>query len=225
MATFVLIHSPLVGALTWGPTALALRQQGHAAIVADLFDAPNPQLPYWRQHAQSVAVRGAERPILVGHSGAGPLLPAIRKMLNRPVGGYIFVDSDLPQDGASRLDLFASEEEAQQFRESAVDGLLPVWTADDLREVIPNDPIRLQFAAELRPLPLAVYEEPLPVFVGFPDAPAAYLHLSPAYDRSARRAQERGWGYLHRDGGHFLMLVQPDVVAAALIDRAQSMPV
>lgn len=224
MASFLLINSPLVGAMTWTLVADELRRGGHRALAPSLFAAPNPSLPYWQQHAQAAAAEPFGRPpILVAHSGAGPLLPAIRQAMNQPAAGYIFADAGLPKDGLSRLDQFDTPEEAEAFRGAAVDGLLPTWTADDLREVIPDDAIRQQFAAELRPLPLAVYEEPLPVFAGWPDAPCAYLQFSPVYDAPAREAQAAGWAYQKLPGGHFHLLVDASAVAAALIDLAHRM--
>src|SRR5206468_1317091 len=117
-------------------------------------------------------------PILVGQSGAGVLRPSIRQALGSPVSAYLFVDASIPRDGASRLDLFASREEAAQFRQAAVEGLLPTWTEADLRGVIPDNTLRQRFVSELRPLPLAIYEEPIPVFKGWPDAPCGYLRFA-----------------------------------------------
>jgi hypothetical protein len=149
------------------------------------------------------------------------LLPAIRQVTGRPVAAYLFVDAGLPQDGRSRLDLFENIEEAERFRQSArqAGGLLSTWSDEDLREVIPDDELRRRFVAELAPLPLAVYEEPLPVFAGWPDAPCGYLRFgpNPAYAAPAARAQQAGWPYLQLDGGHFHMLVDPPAVASALI--------
>ncbi len=228
MATFLLIHSPRVGALTWPLVADELRRAGHPVIVPNLFAAPDASLPYWQQHANAVVHSIAHEtldadPILVAHSGAGPLLPAIEQTLNRAIGGSIFADAGLPKNNASRLDLFGFPDEEQAFRASAVDGILPNWTADDLREVIPDDGLRHAFVADLPNLPLAVYDEPLPVFPAWPDAPCAYLHFSAGYDLSAQQAQLLGWPYLKMDGGHFHMLVDAPAVAAALIDLTQKM--
>jgi hypothetical protein len=221
MTTYLLIHSPLVSPLTWSLVADALHRQGHQALVPSLFGTPNASLPYWRQHVAAVAaVSLGQSPILVAHSGAGPLLPAIAEALRQPVAGYVFADTDLPRDNASRFDLFESVEDVEAFREEAVDGMIPPWTADDLRGSIPDDVVREHFAADLRPVPLAVYEEPLPVFAAFPDAPCGYLHFSKSYDNAASEAQARGWLYKHMDGGHFLPLVAPGQVAAALMDFA-----
>src|SRR5713226_1258235 len=86
--------------------------------------------PYWVRHSdaimESLTSVGVSRPIiLVGHSGAGPFLPAARSRILHPVRGYIFVDAGLPeQDGASRLDLFESREAAERFRHRAKGSLL-----------------------------------------------------------------------------------------------------
>src|SRR6478672_5599041 len=119
---FGLIHSPLVGPLTWGPVAEALAARGARAVVPDL-RAPTAGPPYWAAHAAAAAARLAEAPeplFLVGHSGAGALLPAIRQALGRPVAGYIFVDADPPQDGRSRLARFGDPAGAAAFRDAAV---------------------------------------------------------------------------------------------------------
>src|SRR5207248_8072000 len=126
------------------------------------------------------------------------------------------------RDGASRLDLFPDRDGAEQFRQAAVDGLLPTWSEEDLREDIPDDSLRRRFVAELRPLPLAVYEEPIPVFSGWPDAPCGYLRFTQtdprAYEEAAQFARHEGWAYTEMQGGHFHMLVDPPGVAEALVD-------
>src|SRR5260221_13216566 len=107
MTTFALIHSPLVGPITWKPVAEELRQRGIEAVVPTLSTDPADQ-PYWNQHVRRVtaaleALPATEAIILVSHSGAGVLLPAIRQMMQRPIGGYIYVDSGLPTNRARRL--------------------------------------------------------------------------------------------------------------------------
>ena len=222
---FVLLHSPLVGPLTWGSVADELRRRGIEAIVPALREGEDAGPPYWRRHAEAVeralAALPADRPpILAAHSGAGPLLPAAREAIGRPVAAYLFVDAGLPRDGASRLDLFGVPEEVARFRAAAREGLLPTWGDEDLREVIPDAALRRRFVAELRPLPLAVYEEPLPVFAGWPDAPCGYLRFAatPVYEEPEREARRRGWACAQLPGRHFHMLVDPPAVAQALLD-------
>src|SRR5258708_15634680 len=148
MNTFVLIHSPLVGPLTWSLVADELRRRSIAVIVPTLSNDRSAEgVPFWKMHAAAVAAALDSLPrhravILVGHSGAGPLLPALRENLDRAVGGYLFVDAGLPVHNRSRLDLFESREAADEFRQAAQAGYLPTWTDDDLAEVIPDADVR-----------------------------------------------------------------------------------
>jgi hypothetical protein len=228
MAAFVLVHSPLVGPLTWALVADEFHKRGLQAIAPALPDASKISPPYWKRHAQAVADTTRSIPpeqsiILVAHSGAGVLLPAIREALQRPVAGYLFVDALIPRNNMSRLELFESKDAADQFRRSAVNGLLPTWTEDDLREHIPNDELRRRFVSELRPLPLAVYEEPIPAFEGWPDAPCGYVLLSPVYKPLVKQAREEDWSYAEFDALHFHMLVDPASLTDTLIDLSKQM--
>jgi hypothetical protein len=87
---FVLIHSPLVGPFTWSLVAEELRARGQEVFVPTLSDAEGSAAPSWQQYAASVAhaltAVPLERPLhLIGHSGAGPLLPALRQAVPHPV--------------------------------------------------------------------------------------------------------------------------------------------
>ena len=226
MPTFVLIHSPLVGPYTWQPVATVLTARGHKAVVPVLV---NGALPFWSGHVRSIveafdsSARGAV-PILVAHSGAGPLLPAARQAIPGPIAGYVFVDAPLPRDGRSRLEMFGSKPEADVMRAAARGGLLPTWGADfdepTWQELIPGEQARQRFRAELKPTPLLVYEEPLMVFSGWPDAPCAYVQLSAPYAASANEARNLGWDTKSLGGNHLQMVSEPERVAGVLIDIA-----
>ncbi len=224
--TFVLIHSPLVGPLTWALVAEELRQRGREVIVPHLADSPEAHASYWQQHAELVAraVAGVpkEQPLtLVAHSGAGPLLPAIRQALSQSVAAYVFVDAGVPAASVSRLDAMAAEspERAEQMRELlARGGRFPNWHEEDLREIVPDTQLRQQLMAELNSRGLDFFEEPIPVFDGFPDATCAYLQFSPPYDQAAAYARVRGWPCYKLEAGHFHMLVDPGVVADTMLD-------
>jgi hypothetical protein len=148
------------------------------------------------------------------------LLPVIRQQLAHPIAAYVFVDAGIPQSGASRLDLIANESSAwvQSFHTFLVEGgRFPDWRDEDLAEEIPDQQLRHSLLAELQPRALPFWNEPIPVFEGWPDAPCAYLQFSPAYNVPAAYAREQGWLYRHVAGGHFLLLTDPKAVAQALV--------
>ena len=227
----VLVHGPLTGLLTWSLVASALWEAGIDVIVPGLHDDPSDPRPCWEQHVEAVAasvgqLSEEEAVVLVGHSGAGVLLPAIGAAVAQPVAGYVFVDADLPRDGASRLDAFPSEEARAAFRARAVDGMIPPFDEALLRPLIPDPRVRAEFRAELRSVPLTVYEEPIPVPPAWPDAPCAYLAFrgsAPIYAAAIEEARRDGWPLARLDGAHFHLLVDPEAVAEALLDLVDAL--
>jgi hypothetical protein len=222
---FVLIHSPLVGPLTWELVAQEMRQRKLDVIVPALEDSPTSLDSYWKQHAESVsqALSQISKEIsltLVAHSGAGPLLPAIRAKLANPVSAYVFVDAGIPRDGASRLDLMKSEDSdwAKQFQEYLENGgRFPNWSSEDLREIIPDENSRNRLVAEINPRTLDFFSEPIPALDGWPDAPCVYILFSEPYKSAAAQASESGWQTYELESGHFHMLVDPKAVTDLLI--------
>ncbi len=222
---FILIHSPLVGASTWQRVASELQAENLEVSVPVLHDIEEAGISYWQQHATAVqqalrAVSTDRRLILIGHSGAGPLLPVIRQHLAHPVTAYVFVDAGIPRAGMSRLDLMAAEsgDWFQSFHTFLVEGgRFPDWRDEDLIEEIPDKLTRTSLLAEIQPRALSFWTEPIPVFAGWPDAPCVYLQFSPAYDVPAAYARDQGWLYRRLTGGHFLPLVEPEAVARTLV--------
>src|SRR5260370_38349870 len=99
-----LIHSPLMGLLTWTRTAAVLSARGLPVLLPELRDEPASRRPFWQQQAESAAqalmgAAAAQPLILAGHSGAGALLPAIRQALGRRVGGCSFCGARRPGGG------------------------------------------------------------------------------------------------------------------------------
>lgn len=227
-ATFVLIHSPLVGPFTWSLVADAFHADRIKAIVPPLIDSASDSRPYWQQHAQAVAAALAAVPahhslILVGHSGAGPLLPSIRQLIPHHVSAYLFVDAGLPHDGTSRLDLLATESPglATQLHNHLLQGgCFPEWTDAHLRTLIPTQQVRQHLLAELQPRALPFFVEPIPVFSEWPDAPCAYIQFSTSYDSYMRFAQHAAWRTCRLQADHFHMLVEPEIVAHVLMETA-----
>lgn len=222
---FILIHSPLVGPLTWQLVAAEIARLGLPVFAPTLIDDPRSSLPYCEQQAASLAYNLSHIPperslILVAHSGTGPLLPLIRRALPHPVTAYAFVDAGIPRHNASRLDLMRlkNRSRADQFHQTLLQGArFPMWREADLQEIIPDPTLRRQLIAELNPRPLSFFTEPVPVFPAWPDAPCLYIKFTAMYDWDFQQAVNANWTAHEMDGGHFHMLVDPAGVADLIV--------
>jgi len=227
-ALVVLVHSPLVGPSTWFSVADQLGEQGIESLVPALRDRGSTPPIYRRQLAASfqeaLAAAPVTRPlVLVGHSGAGPLLPTLADAIRQPVHAFLYVDAALPHPGQSQLEemdetvpAFAGE-----LRELlARGGRYPRWTDDDLRAEIPDPALRRLVLAEQQPRGLDYFTEvgPDQSVSRWPAIPAGYLRFTDGYQRFFDQARQAGWPVRALPAGHFEMLVHPAAVATTLVD-------
>jgi len=158
---------------------------------------------------------------LVGHSGAGLLLPTIAKALNVERAALVFVDSFLPRPtGTQRL---APPGLIEQLRALADEDLLPPWSRwfgeDVMRELVPDERLRATLEEEMPRLPLSYFEASVPLPAGWDAGPCAYLLFTEeTYGESAAEAAARGWPVAVIPGGsHLAMVTEPVAVAEALL--------
>lgn len=222
----VLVPSPLVGPYSWSLVQGELAERGWQTFVSvDLRD-PLGRQPYWQRTVGGVQAALHEVPdgqpiVLVGHSGAGPLLPAAGAAVRLPISAYLFVDAGLSHPGTSRLDAIASEDStsAAELRAALDAGQqYPAWTDDDLRQMVPCPDRRRSLLNELRPRGQEYWTEELPGVSGWPNAPCGYLQFSAPYQSAAERARRAGWPTRSLAAGHFHQLVDPSGVADALVE-------
>jgi hypothetical protein len=233
MVALVLAHSPLTGPQAWGRLPDALRSAGATVVVLDVDDRTPPYATaYVAGAARQITADDPGEPVtLVGHSGAGYLLPQIgatQRAARRGVAGYVFLDAGVPHArGATRLGLMRVEDtEFAAELEALLDhgGVFPTWTDDDLAELIPDAALRGGLVGSLRPRGRDFFTEPLPCPPDWPDAPCGLLQLSAAYAGPARVARSRGWTVVEapadQPGGHFAACTDPAGVATMLLDLA-----
>jgi len=173
-------------------------------------------------HGCEVAVRPqpADRARDLGPGrGAGPLLAAAGAITGR-VRGYVFVDAGLPIPGQTWMDTVPAELAAQVREMADAQGWLPPWSQwwgdEVLAGLLPDPEARRNFAAGCPRVPLAMFEEVHPPAPRWPDAPAAYLPLSEAYEDEAARARELGWPVARQISHHLAPLTEPGVVAGSV---------
>jgi hypothetical protein len=212
---FVLLHSPLVGPSIWRMLAPQLRARGHGVAVPDLTPLMQGEPPFYPALASGAATAVDDDTILIAHSGAGALVPAIAALAD--LHGVVFVDALLPHPGESWFSGVPADLGAR-LRGLAKDGRLPPWHAwwpkGAMEAMLPDRTLGAAFIAEQKDLPLAYFEEPAP---DVPLAmPAAYLQLSSAYEPDADAAAQAGWPVERLALHHLAPLTHPQVVAAAI---------
>ncbi len=223
---FVLVHSPALGPASWAPVARELSARGYPVAVPSLLSIGTGGPPFWPRAVEAVtrALSTVDAPVvLAGHSGAGPLLPAIADALPH-VDVCLWVDAGIPGPGP----VPATEPAFLDFLRGLTgpDGLLPRWTEwwgdEDLGPLFPDPATRTAVTAEQPRLPLSYYEEPVPVPDGWPATPCGYLLFSEGYAGDAATARERGWPVRYLPGGHLHQLVDPCGVTEALLLLSRS---
>jgi hypothetical protein len=229
MATWLLIHSPLVGAATWTPVAAELRQRGHETIVPDLTSALSGDADHASRQADLVAATIERGPVvLVAHSGAGPLLPLIAHRLAHQhitVLASVFVDAGLPHPGQSALDVLPPPA-VEQLREMTVEGWLPPWTSwwppEQLRAMLPDEQLRSLLVDTCPRLPASLFSQVLPHLSDHELGTCSYVRLSSAYDTFANQAEQAGWPVHRLQGHHLAILTSPTEVADSLKEVADT---
>jgi hypothetical protein len=217
MADFVLVHSPVTGASTWQGVAAELTERGQRVALPAA--PPAATSLGWAAFVGSVVVlaRGLRTPVVVGHSGAGPMLPLIGARLQ--ASALVFVDSDVPpESGEAPL---APPEFLEFLRGLAAGGRLPPWSEwfgrDAMAELVPDDDIRAVVLAELPALPLSFFEDRAPVPAGWTASRCGYVLLSEAYAEQAAKAEANGWPVVRLAGGHLDIVTRPEAVTEAIV--------
>ncbi len=108
------------------------------------------------------------------------------------------------------------------------DGLLPPWTRwwpdEDIAAVVPDAEVLAGVRAEEQRMPLSYFRSRLGAPEGWVDRPQAYLALGDTYARETAFAVGHGWPTTVLDGAlHLHHLVEPDAVAAAVLDLAAAL--
>jgi hypothetical protein len=228
---FVLVHSPLVGPTSWSPVARELERRGRAAVVPSLLGVAEAPEPQWRHVPDAVRIATShvdQRVVLVGHSGAGLLLPVIADALASEVAALLFVDSQLPPP-SGRVPL-ARPGFVHELRAMATHGLLAPWSrwfgADAMRDLVPDESLRAELEAEMPRLPLSYFEATVPVPDDWANRhPCAYVLLSAKhYGHSAAEARAYGWPVIEIRGVQHLAIATDAIpVSQALVDLERSL--
>lgn len=226
--TAVLVHSPFLGPASLRPLADALAALGHPAVLLDL--RPSVVAPPVHQvllgaFADAMSEELLKGPVvLIGHSGAGPLLPAFADSLEEAVTGLVYVDAGLPTPGRSWRDTVPASLYAE-LRASSREGQLPRWQRwfdpDPLETLVTDPVLRAEIADESPEVPIAFLKEERPEVEWA--GPAGYVLLSPPYEADAEAAESKGWPVRRLNTHHLAPATDPEPVAHAVLDVLSSL--
>lgn len=216
------VHSPLVGPSSWASLAPLVRQRGAVTAVPDLTGVAGAPSPAWRWFVAEAVAAAADLPgtvVVVGHSGAGVMLPAIAAALGDRHASTVFVDAVVPPESGSHhtppqllelLDGVTTDDVLAPW--------LDWWPASTIAELLPSADLEASVRSDLPQLPRAFYDDDVHVPDGWTSRRNAYVQTSPAYDDDHRRAAALGWPTAVVDGTHLSILTDPGTVLGALDD-------
>jgi hypothetical protein len=213
----LLVHSPLVGPATVRRLAASLATRGWSTTVPDLrAGVVSPG-----RFAAFVVELCPSAEIVVGHSGAGAFLPWVTERVG--ARSMVFVDAVLP--GTDSEFLPSGSFTSLLANIPTVDGRLAPWhqwwPPEAMARLVPDEELRREVVAEIPRVPRSFYDEPVPVPHLWWMGAAAYLQLSPAYDRERERAEAWGWPTGDLGGGHLDPVTRPDDVADGILRLVQ----
>ncbi|MCG8918307.1 hypothetical protein L6E12_21220 [Actinokineospora sp. PR83] len=212
--TAVLVHSPYLGPATLRPLADALAGSGRPAFLLDLL--PSVVAPPVHQRligafADAVSDAGLAGPLaLVGHGGAGPLLPAFADELadagGLDVAALVYLDAELPTPGLSLRELDPARYAAMRADEGR-------W-GEGAAGLVAEPGLRAAIVDELPEVPHAYLKEARPSVPW--TGPAGYVGLSHPADLVEARAN--GWPTRDLDLHHLACATAPEPVARAVLE-------
>ncbi len=219
-ATTVLIHSPLVGPTSWRWVADGLSKLSHTVIVPSLLDGA--AAGSWELRVDAAAAQtatGDDEVVLVGHSGAGPLLPLIGDAMKRRPRQLVFVDAGVPPEHGDTA--LIPDDFAAHVRSLARNGVVPPWSdwfgPEAIAALVPDAERRRAVVADMPEIPLRYFDARIILPEGWSDATnGASVLLSAIYRPDALEARSRGWPVVDLDGGHMDVVTRPAQVADAI---------
>lgn len=213
------MHAPLLGPTSWSWAAEELTRHRIDVVVPDLHRITQGPLPQDFTDALGRVIREHDAVVLVGHSGAGPLLPLAAATCDLMSVRYVFVDAAIPPPGS----VLPTSADFRQQLEALVDadGLLPPWHTwwgrDGMTWLVPDPDRRRRVTADVPRLPLSYFDAEVIAPSGWERAAGGFVLLSETYRSFARTAVSYGWPLVEVSGTHLELVNDPKTVAQAII--------
>lgn len=232
MADFILVHGMWHGGWCWKKVASLLRtarHEVHAVTLTGVGERAHLHYPDidMNTHIQDVVgvmeYEDLRDAILVGHSLAGFMIPAVAERVPERIAHLVNLDGPLPSDGKSFKDLMPEyfDDFRQRGRANADEWWappIPEWTfgvtGADLEWM----------TSKLTPYPLKTWE--MSLSFANPAArsiPRTFIHCAEGASpeeiaHEEQNCAQQGWRYRHLSTGHDAMITAPQALAELLLE-------
>ncbi len=158
---------------------------------------------------------------VVAHSASAPRLSLIVDRLieiGHDVSALVVVNGRAPEDGVVPTERDSPFMDTLDALERP-DGYLPPWHrwwGPMIADMLPDDEARSRVLSEAKPVPRAVFDQPIPAPKISGEVGLCYLALGEMYRPSFRLARDDGWSTTRLGGEHLHMVVDPVTVTGAL---------
>ena len=225
--TWLLVPSFLLGPETWRDVGKVLEMLKQSCVIPH----PSPTTPRHDDHIapwlvevlDAVPEPDPDRPIVaVGHSASCPRMPLVVDALlevGHHVETMILVNGRFPEDQVVPTDRdFPLRDTLDQLVRP--DDYLPPWHrwwGPMVEDMLPDDEARSRVLCEARPVPRAIFEQPIPAPKLPSEVGVGFLAMGEMYQPSYDEARSQGWAIAQIDGEHLHMVVDPVLVAGTLM--------
>ena len=230
MANFVLVPGAWLGAWAWDDVTPGLRAAGHGVFpltlagLAERRGEPAGQRTHVRDIVGEVERHDLRDVVLVGHSYSGIPVGQAAELIGDRLTRVVFVDSNVPADGAS----FASGPWGEPLERALAenDGFWqPLGAAEYAGQGLTDDQVA-RIVGGSTPHPGATLTEPAALSRPLGELPATYIKCLldgavPNPDVQELLGSDR-WRLVEMDTGHWPMFSRPDELTEVLLGSAGS---
>ena len=233
--TFVLIHGSGHGGWCFNKLMWILHSDGHRVFTPTLSGMGERKHLLTEQltaqtHIEDIVnlieFEELDDVILVGHSYAGLLLPAINEVVNNKIKRLVFFDAFIPENGKAGYELLSKKDwlEWQLSAQKYGSGWKIIPTDKHIDNWAIDDPeIRALLRKKLTPFSHTFFKTPIYFGKKFADAEKQYIRcdkhsymatiMLPFY----KKAVKEGWKTFTINTGHEAMLTEPEKLAEILM--------
>lgn len=218
VASYLFVHSPLVGPSSLRRLADLAAADGTQVALPDLTPMATAAHPHEDYTNRVIGAAGHLTPsvAVIGHSGAGPFLPAIGAAIS-PAAVLVFLDAVVPpRSGSYRTPDPMREMLDQQTASGTLERWINWWPPEVVAEILPDPSDREQLACDMPSLPRAFYDHDVAVPPRWSEQPCGYVQLSAAYDADRTEAIARGWPTQGLATTHLATFTEPSEVLEAI---------